>query len=108
MGDFNLPDMNWEYHTEDTNRSRKFLRHVEDNFLVQVLKEPTRKGALLDLLFVKSKGLVGKVVTGGCLGHSDHKVAEFQTVSDREKNCQQNFDPGYGESRLWAAEGARF
>ncbi|GAB0207654.1 hypothetical protein GRJ2_003231100 [Grus japonensis] len=36
MGDFNFPDVNWEHHTADTNKSRKFLKHVEDNFLVQV------------------------------------------------------------------------
>ena len=47
MGDFNFPDVDWEHHTVNTNRSRKFLKHVGDNFLVQVLTEPTRKGALL-------------------------------------------------------------
>ena len=49
MGDFNFPDINWEYHTADTNRSKKFPNHAEENFLVQVLREPTRQGALLDL-----------------------------------------------------------
>jgi len=48
MGDFNCPDINCEYHTVDTNRFRKFLEHVEVSFLVQVLRELTRKGALLD------------------------------------------------------------
>jgi len=62
MRDLNFPDDNWEYHTEDINRSRKFLKHTEDHFLVQVLREMTRKGALLDLLFVNSGGLVGEVV----------------------------------------------
>ena len=32
--DCNFADINWEYHTADTNRSRKFLEHVEENFLV--------------------------------------------------------------------------
>ncbi|NAW49622.1 hypothetical protein FGF92_23570, partial [Salmonella sp. gx-f5] len=50
MGDFNLPDVNWECHTADTSKSRRFMKHLDDNFLVQVLTEPTRKGALLDLL----------------------------------------------------------
>ncbi|KAJ7415597.1 hypothetical protein BTVI_37847 [Pitangus sulphuratus] len=35
MGDFNVPDVNWDYRTTDTNRSRKFLKHLEDNFLIQ-------------------------------------------------------------------------
>ena len=56
MGYFNFLDINWEYHTADTNRSRKFLKHAEGNFLVQVLRELTRKGALLDLLFVNREG----------------------------------------------------
>lgn len=63
-GDFNLPDVNCEYytadkkhHTEDRNRSRRFLEHLVDNVLVQVLKETTRKGVLFDLLFVNKEGL---------------------------------------------------
>lgn len=43
MGDFNFPDINWENHTVDTKKSRKFLEHVEDNFWVQVLKELTKE-----------------------------------------------------------------
>ena len=55
----------------------------------QVLGEPTRKDALLDLLFVNREGLVGDVVVGGCLGHSDHKMVEFKLVSVmREKDSR--------------------
>lgn len=53
--DFKFPDIKWEYPTMDTNRSGKFLKHIEENFLIQVLREPTRKGALLDLLFVNKR-----------------------------------------------------
>ena len=28
MGDFNFPDVSWEYHTGDTKRSMKFLQHI--------------------------------------------------------------------------------
>lgn len=67
MGDFNFPDINREYHTVESNRYRKFLKHTEGNFLVQVLREMNRKGALLGLWFVNREELVGKVVIGGCL-----------------------------------------
>lgn len=30
VGDFNFPDNNREYHTVNTNRSRIFLKHVEE------------------------------------------------------------------------------
>lgn len=48
VGDFGLPDVSREGQGTDTNRSRKFLKHLDDNFLIQVLRELTRKGALLD------------------------------------------------------------
>ncbi|PKU42959.1 hypothetical protein llap_6720 [Limosa lapponica baueri] len=84
-GDFIFPDINWEYHTADTNTSRKFLQHIEENFLVQVLRELSRKGGLLNLLFVSREGLTDKVMIGGCLGHSGHKVAELQVIGGRRK-----------------------
>ncbi|GAB0180024.1 hypothetical protein GRJ2_000467700 [Grus japonensis] len=87
MGDFNLPDINWEHHTADTSRSRSFLKYFDDNFLVQLLKEPTRKGALLDLLLMNREGLMGEVAIGGHLGHSDHEVVEFKIFGDRRKTA---------------------
>ena len=85
--DFNLPDVNWEYHTINTSRFRRFLKHLDDNFLGQVLREPTRKGALLDLLLRNREGLVGNVVIGGRLGHSVHEAVEFKIFGDRRKTA---------------------
>ncbi|GAB0207904.1 mitochondrial enolase superfamily member 1 [Grus japonensis] len=102
MGDFNLPDVNWEHHTADTSRSRRFLKHLDDSFLVQLLKEPTRKGALLDLLLVNREGLVGEVAIGGRLGHSDHEVVEFKIFGDRRKTATKTstLDMGRADFRL--------
>ncbi|KAK4807164.1 hypothetical protein QYF61_024284 [Mycteria americana] len=61
----------------EKKQSRRFLECVEDNFLTQLVSEPTREGALLDLLFVNREGLVGDVMFGGRLGHSDHEMIEF-------------------------------
>jgi len=88
MSDFNFPDITWKSHTVDTKRSRKSLKHAKDYFLVQVLREPPRKAALLDL-FVNREVLMGKMVIGGCLGHSDHEVAEFQMAGDRRKTARK-------------------
>ncbi|GAB0176455.1 mitochondrial enolase superfamily member 1 [Grus japonensis] len=82
-------DVNWEHHTDDTSRSRSFLKHLDDNFLVRLLKEPTRKGALLDLLLMNREGLMGEVAIGGCLGHSDHEVVEFKIFGDSRKTDTQ-------------------
>ena len=102
MGDFNLPDVNWECHTADTSKSRRFMKHLDDNFLVQVLTEPTRKGALLDLLLENREGLVGDVVIGGRLGHSDHEVVEFKIYGDRRKSATKtsSLDMGKADFRL--------
>lgn len=35
-GGFKLPDVNWKFYTDDTNSSRRFLKHLNDNLLVQV------------------------------------------------------------------------
>ncbi|PKU32319.1 adaptin ear-binding coat-associated protein 1 [Limosa lapponica baueri] len=77
VGDFNLPDINWAHNTAEREQSRRFLECVEDNFLTQLVRELTREGALLDLLFVNREGLVGDVMVEGCLGHSDHEMIEF-------------------------------
>jgi len=82
-----LPAINCDYHMANTSRSRRFLKHLEDNFLVQVLREPTRKGALLDLLLENREGLVGDVAIGGHLGHNDHEVVEFEIFGDRRKTA---------------------
>ncbi|KAK4830538.1 hypothetical protein QYF61_011676 [Mycteria americana] len=77
VGDFNLPDVCWKYNTAERNQSRRFLERVADNFLTQLVSEPTREGAPLDLLFTNREGLVSDVMVGGCLGQSDHEMIEF-------------------------------
>lgn len=85
MADFNFTDTNWDYHTAVTSKSEKFLKCVEDNFLSQVFSKPTRKVALLDLIFLDRERLMGDVTVGGYLGHSDHKVVQFELFSAMRK-----------------------
>jgi len=77
MGDFYLPDICWKYNTAERKQSRRFLECVEDNFLMQLVNEPTRAGASLYLLFANRAGLVGDVVVRVCLGHSNHEILEL-------------------------------
>ena len=58
MGDFNLPDICWKYNTVERKQSRRFLECVEENFLTELVREPTREGAPLDLLSGNREGLV--------------------------------------------------
>jgi len=80
MGDFNHPGISWEDHTAMQEQSRRFLQSIKDNFLMQVVEEPTRKGALLNRILTNKEGLVGDVKVGGRLGCSDHEMVEFRIL----------------------------
>jgi len=80
MGDFNHPDISWEDHTASQAQSRRFLQSIDDNFLTQVVKEPTRKGTLLGLVLTNKEGLVEAVKVGGRLSCSDHGMVEFRIL----------------------------
>jgi len=80
MGDFNHPDICWEDHTARHMQCRRFLQSVEDNFLMQVVEEPTRRGVLLELLLTNKEGLAEDVKAGGRLGCSDHEMVEFRIL----------------------------
>lgn len=53
----------------------------------QVLREPTQKQALFDLMLVNREDLMSKVMIGIHLGHSDHKVIEIYI--DRKKSASK-------------------
>ena len=80
MGDFNFPDISWKYNTAQRKQSRRFLECVEDSFLMQLVGEPTRNGALLDLIFANREGLVGEVKVGDRLGQNDHGTVQFSIL----------------------------
>ncbi|KAK4832281.1 LOW QUALITY PROTEIN: hypothetical protein QYF61_021680 [Mycteria americana] len=74
-----------KFNTAERKQSRRFLECVEDNFLTQLVSDPTRGGASLDLLFTNREGLVGDVVVGGRLGVSDHDMIEFSIHGEKKK-----------------------
>jgi len=80
MGDFNHPDTSREHHTARQVQSRRFLQSIIDNFLVQVVEEPTRKVTLLDLVLTNKEGLEEDVNVAGRLGCSDHEMVEFRIL----------------------------
>ncbi|GAB0206404.1 hypothetical protein GRJ2_003106000 [Grus japonensis] len=56
------------------------LQCIDDNFLLQVIEEPMRRGAMLDLVLTNKEGLVGDVKFKGSLGCSDHEMVEFKIL----------------------------
>jgi len=75
--DFKHPHICWRDNTGGCKQSRRFLECVDDNFLLQVIVEPTRRGAMLDVVLTNKEGLVGNVKLKGSLGCSDHEMVKF-------------------------------
>ncbi|KAM9653655.1 uncharacterized protein ACIBXB_010484 [Morphnus guianensis] len=79
-GDFNHPGICWRDNTAGYKQSRRFLESIDDNFLLQVMEDPRRRGAMLDLILTSKEGLVGNVKLKGSLGYSDHEMVEFKIL----------------------------
>jgi len=80
MGDFNHPELNWEDYIARHMQLTMFPQSTDDNLLMQVVEEPTRRGALLDLVTVNKDGLAEDVKAGGSLGCSDHAMVNFRIL----------------------------
>jgi len=80
MGDFNHSDICWEDNTARCTQTRSFLQSIDDNFLTQVVEEPTRRGVLLDLVLANREVLVVDVQVGGSFGCSDQEMVEFRIL----------------------------
>ncbi|RMC22456.1 hypothetical protein DUI87_00770 [Hirundo rustica rustica] len=61
---------------------------MEDNFLLQLVGEPTRGRTILDL-FANRDGLMGGVVVEGRLGQSDNEIIEFSIVGEIRRNTNK-------------------
>ena len=76
LGDFNFRNIDWGNITGD-REAEEFLNVVQNNFLKQVIREPTRQGNILDLVLTKSENDISEVEVGGQLGNSDHNEIRF-------------------------------
>ncbi|KAJ7396062.1 hypothetical protein BTVI_148843 [Pitangus sulphuratus] len=80
MDDFNHPKICWRDNTTGHRQSKRFLECVDDNFFLQVIEEPMRRGAMLDLILTNKEGLVGNMKLLSSLGCSDHEVLKFKIL----------------------------
>ncbi|PKU42895.1 rna-directed dna polymerase from mobile element jockey- hypothetical protein [Limosa lapponica baueri] len=85
MRDFNHPLICWEGYTARHVQSRRFLQCIDDNFLTQVMEDPTRRGVLLDLGLTNKGGLVEDIKVGGSLGCSDREKTEFRIMGSMQQ-----------------------
>ncbi|PKU43893.1 dtw domain-containing protein 2 [Limosa lapponica baueri] len=80
LGDFNHPNIWWRDNAAGHKQSRRFLECTDNNFLLQVMEQPTRRGAMLDLVLTNREGLVGNAKLQGSLGCSDREMMEFKIL----------------------------
>jgi len=80
MGDFGHPNTCWRDSTVGHKQSRSFVECIDDSFLLHVIEEPTRRGAMLDLVLTNKEGLVRNVKLKGTLGCSGHKMVELRIL----------------------------
>jgi hypothetical protein len=82
-GHYNFPDIDWCTWNTRNESSNDFLECIRDNFLNQVINQPTRhrhcqESSLLDLLLVNDNNNVVNVEYLDPLGSSDHIVIRFE------------------------------
>ena len=96
LGDFNLPQINWQTLQGVEAESHRMLQFVEDNFLFQLVTEPTRENNLLDLILTTQEHLLDNVRVGEQLQNCDHNMVRFTirapVLSKSTRKNQLNFN----------------
>ena len=76
--------------TQGKKQSRKFPEFVADNFLVQLVRVPSRGGSLLELLFTNREKLVGDMEIKRCFEQREQEMLVISILGDLRRGGQQN------------------
>ena len=82
LGDFNYRNVDWDLMIGN-RESEEFLKVMQDNFLKQLVIEPTRGNNILDLIITNSDDIIEEVDVGGYLGNSDHREIRCKIKFER-------------------------
>ena len=81
MGDFNC-SVDWDLDVAASGEGERLLDFKHDNFLFQMVREPTRGVRILDLVFSTDEDLISEVEVGDGLSGCDHLMVSFSTTVD--------------------------
>ncbi len=81
MGDFNYSNIDWNIMNGMSRDENMFIDVVQDNYLHQHVREPTRGGNTLDLVLSKSELDVQNLNVSYNLGKSDHNIITWEFVT---------------------------
>ena len=84
MGDFNM-QVNWENQVGAGPQDREFVECLRDVFLEQLVLEPTRNEAILDLVMCNEQELISDLEVKEPLGSGDHNMISFYLQFERDK-----------------------
>ena len=91
-GDFNYPGINWDLLTATSPNAEHFMNIIQDKFLHQHVKKPTRKETL-DLILSSDEEMVENLEVLEHFGNSDHNCICWKTIIRRgqENKCGQTY-----------------
>ena len=93
LGDFNLPNINWELELGFDSTASKFIDCFSDCFLTQLVKEPTRENNILDLVLASNPNIVQGVDIGEGLSNSDHNIIRIKLGANATKSDNNRLVP---------------
>merc|ERR1711874_169426 len=121
-GDFNLPfvkwkrlsdnSCSWEYkthtnaRTDEKNQFEKLLNICNNQFMLQLIEEPTRKENTLDLVFTNETNLVSTIEVNNS-NHSDRNKVEITTnytTTEYDRNKVKNEEDNIFKSLNFGAK----
>lgn len=89
VGDFNCPDLVWDCGSVPTDAtSLQLYSFATSNGFVQVVKEPTRGGNMIDLVFTNQPFLMSTVNTAAPFSTSDHNSVSFAIAVEHGSSAQ--------------------
>ncbi|KAM9598579.1 uncharacterized protein ACIBXB_004267 [Morphnus guianensis] len=97
---FNHPDIFWWDNTAGHKQSRRFLECIDDNLLFQVIEEPMRKTAMLDLGLTNKDWLVGNVKSRAALAAVTMKWWSSRSLGERGERTASLLPWTSGEQTL--------
>jgi Endonuclease-reverse transcriptase len=90
VGDFNLPDIDWEAGLAKSKADTDLLEATQVANLEQLMTFPTHvRGNVLDLLLTNIPERVLNVHDAGRLGNSDHCILSFDLVTKMATGTRQ-------------------
>ena len=102
IGDFNLPEIDWELGWAGTKGGKMMLDVMDDKFWLQHVRVSTHvAGNILDLALSSSHDLIAGVSAEGFLGTSDHVCLELDLVGPKQSETYEEV-PDWGKANFEA------